>query len=51
MEAVAAGKVNWAIPKAELFSQYFAVASQKSTNPAVIGEFPAVTVAVRMIGV
>jgi hypothetical protein len=50
-DAVAPGKVSCARPNAELFSQNVAVASQKRTVPAVIGEPPDVTVAVRVIGV
>jgi hypothetical protein len=50
-DAVAPGKVNCATPNAELFSQNVAVASQNRTIPAVIGEPPDVTVAVKMIGV
>ena len=50
-DAVEPGKVSCAIPNAELFSQNVAVASQKRTIPAVTGELPEVTVAVRMIGV
>ena len=50
-DAVAPGEVSWATPNAELFSQNAAVASQNNTIPAVTGEPPEVTVAVRMIGV
>ena len=50
-EAVAPGKVSCATPSAELFSQNVAVASQKRTIPAVMGDPPEVTVAVRIMGV
>jgi hypothetical protein len=50
-DAVAPGEVSCARPNAELFSQNTAVASQNKTIPAVMGELPEVTVAVRMIGV
>ena len=50
-DAVEPGKVSCATPNAELFSQKVAVASQNRTIPAVIGEPPEATVAVKMMGV